>query len=189
MLNRIDPGRRNHPSVPAGGVPPAGQNRPSRLAETLRAEQNLQAQQRAVAANLIHRGRGESIDLRGRIENPTVQASIVSFKVDVGFVARIDAIAVWYSEPLVPMCRSVGWNLLVNGSRVPYIQNTEDTQRYDAVGDLARPIEIAPVWVQAGETVSIDVVPLYSFDCALVMIARLSGRLYRIDGPNILRED
>ncbi len=190
MTSRIDIGRRNHPAIPAGVTPPAGKAVSAEsVKQTLAAEAGIQANRRAVAASLIHRSRNESIDLRGRLENPTVQASIVSFAVLVGYVAKIDKIAVWFSEPLVAMSRSVGWNILVNGNRVPNIKNTEDAQRYDSVGDLAQPIEIDPVWIQANETVSIDVFPLSSFDCALTVVARMSGRLYEISGPHILREE
>jgi len=148
------------------------------------AEIQLAAQDRAYASAILHRGHEATVDVCGRITNPTAAADIVSFTVPQGQVAMIYQVAVWYSDPLVPRCNVVGWRLTVNNNPLPHVVNNTDGDLFYSSGDITRPMELHPVWVQSGQKVAIRCYPEAGFDWALRIQARMIGRLYNPSGHN-----
>lgn len=108
----------------------------------------------------------------GYINPPVAAADLVSYTVPAGRILKINQIVVWYSEPLLAMCKSIHWCITRGISRLP------DTGGYFPVGDLNNPLSIASIWAGANEKVAILITPNASWDIDVTLVGFLGGRLY-----------
>lgn len=135
---------------------------------------------------LVHLSKDTVVDLADYTRNPVdpgggVQAiiNLLSYVVPPGLVLKIDKVGITYSNPMVAMSQAVGWRVTVNGNRVPNIVAVTDGYMYSSFGEVNAPLEIAPLWVQSGETVAIQIYPRFGFNNQLTISGRLSGQLYK----------
>lgn len=142
---------------------------------------------------LIHLSNDTVVDISNYIRNPvdlggaTLPTTVVSYQVPTMLVLLINKIGVTYSNPMVSMSQCVGWRIVVNGNRVPNIVSTADDYSYSNFGSVHAPLEIEPLWVQAGQLVAVEVYPRFGFNSKLTVTARLSGRLYKPAVPELVR--
>lgn len=188
---RVIPSGRYKPPVPVGvfadGEAVSGAERLQEVA----AERSLAVEGRAISRSLAHRGYDEALDVSNQIEHPSdigAPINLIAFTVPNGMIAVIRKVGVYYSEPTVPMTLAVGWRIAVNNYRVPYVFHTGGTEDYcfTSFGDVSNPLEIEELWVQANQTVAIQVRAFFTFNDHCVMVGRLSGRLYKPANPNII---
>jgi len=186
---RVDVSRRYHPPVPTDVIADSARQTPGELNRERLIAREIEIKDRAVSRSLTHRGFDEALEVSAQIEHPAdtgAPMNLVAFTVPRGMVAVIDAIGVFYSEPIVPMTLAVGWRVAVNDYRVPYIVHTGGTEDYNftSFGDTISPMKIRELWVQADQTVAIQVRAFFTFNDHLIMIGRLSGRLFKPANPN-----
>jgi len=152
--------------------------------------QNIKS--RVLLESFIHRGSDETVDVTDYLLDPTGLGAIhtlVSFTVNIG-VAFFDHIAIVFSEPFVTYGQQIGWRLSVNAAQVVNIRNNTTAWRYVQCGDLSDPMGIKPVWVQSGETLSIEITttPINGvlFDQHLTVMGRLVGRIFKPATPILI---
>lgn len=150
-----------------------------RGAQTAEQFAGLKAKARAIGDALIHFGIDTPLDLIGEIENPTVTTNIVFLTVPNGQIARIERIALYYSDPAIAMMDVIGWRLTVNGNRVPNIKQIQSEFFFQSIGDMFTPMDIEPLIVQANNLVALEITVLGGFAGALTLTGRISGRLYK----------
>ena len=191
------PGRRHHPDVPLIN-PDYGRKLPdvAESAEITAASRSLDARARAAAESIVHYGHDETVDVTSQLINPVGVQLLVSFTVPTGLVAGINRIAVVYSNPFVGMTTSIGWRLVVNAARVENVLNVApflvagDDYNYSRYSDLSTPREISTVWIQSGQTISIEITDrVVPFNLHLVIAGRLAGRLYKPASPRLLMRE
>ncbi len=188
---RVDPARRNLQRLTPDQIP-AVQKELSDQEEILvrKAELEYKAKAKAIASGLIALGFDRVLDVVGTLENPDVVANLVAFTVPNNQIAMIDQIGVYYSDPTVAACIAIGWRIIVNVTEVPNIQVNNFIYRFSSIGDVMEPMKVRPFYVQAGQTVSIQIDPLSNkinaFDEHLTMMGRLSGEIYRPVSPDLL---
>jgi len=137
---------------------------------------------------LLHHGNDETVDIVDSVLNPTglVIIVLVSFTVPRGQVAYFDQVGVYYSEPIVCSSLAVGWRISVDGGQVPNIRHDTERWRFSNYGDIADPMSVKPIWVQSGQTISVELQPHWAgapFENHLTMIGRLTGLLYKPTAP------
>ena len=191
------PGRRTHPSIPLIN-PDYGRKLPdvAEPAEITAASRGIDARARAAAESIVHYGHDETVDITGQIANPVGVQLLVSVTVPTGLVAGINRMAVVYSNPFVGMTMSIGWRLVVNGARVEHVYNGAPfllggaDYNYSSYSGLSTPREISTVWVQSGQTISIEITDRAApFNLHLVIAGRLAGRLYKPASPRLLMRE
>ncbi len=188
---RIDLSRRYHTPVRTDELADSHKQTPAELARERQIAETLEIEGRALSRSLAHRGFDEALDISAQIEHPSdtgVPIVLVSYTVPRGLIAVIDSVGVSYSEPIVPMTLAVGWRIAVNDYRVPNIVHTGGTEDYKftSFGDIMNPMSIRELWVQADQTVAIQVRAFNTFNDHLIMVGRLSGRLFKPANPNVI---
>lgn len=188
---RVTISGRNKPGIPVGVYADGEAVSDAERVQEVLAERNLAVEGRAVSRSLAHRGYDEALDVSNQIEHPAdigAPINLVTFTVPNGMIAVVRKLGVYYSEPTVPMTLAVGWRVTVNNYRVPYIVHTGGTEDYcfTSFGDVANPLEVEELWVQANQTVAIQVRAFFTFNDHCVMVGRLSGRLFKPANPNII---
>lgn len=186
---------RNRPPVsPGQAVPPdkilAGEAAPLEVA---RMDEQLRARAVAFSQLIIHRSADETVDLVGQTRNPiaavpVVAVNVVTYQVPIGMVAVFDQIGITYSDPMVPMTQSVGWQLTINGLQVPNVQQTNPGQEYFwwSAGEVNNPMQMRELWVQQRETIQVQIYATNGFDEQLTVTGRLSGRIYKPGTPEVI---
>lgn len=183
------PGRRYHSQIE--DVNPASFYMPS-VSESGRAldraHADLTARRKAAAASLVHRGVDEPLDIFNVAIDPTVTAILVSFTVPDNQVARINRVAVVCSEPSVAMGLGVGWRVILDAAEIPYFKSQMPGFPYFPVvfGDLANPLLIEPLWIQANQTIAIELIVAAGFDIPVRVAGRLGGRLIKPASPTLV---
>lgn len=185
------PGRPYHPRVPlfpAGDLLGAEEGGASVRIEKAREE--IEARGRAVSLALVHRGVDEPVEAFNAITAPAAGAltTLVSFTVPQGMVGKFDRFGIVYSEPIVAANNAVGWRISINGGEVPYVRTNFPLFGYYqmCLGDMLTPWEIEPLWVQAAETIAIELWAVAGFVDYLVVLGRIGGRLYKPASPDIV---
>jgi len=189
----VVPGRRTTPPPPNEVVNPPPVRR---AGELIAANDRLMANSQVIKAAFFTRGYDECIDLVNLIQNPAdagvggtnYSVSVVNFTVPDGQVAIIDKIALVVSEPTVARCIYLGWRLTVNGNRVPNLVTAiPGFADYNPVsfGSIYDPISIEPLYIQSGQVVSLDVVPVLLFQERVTVIGRIAGRLVKPASPEL----
>lgn len=188
----VVPGRRHHPVI---SMPPESDltqaPAPSTVSDLDEAQRRLSAEANALGLALVHRGIDEVVDRFDIVINPTATQNLVTFTTPNNLVCKITELAVYCSEPGVAMGLGVGWRLTVNGGEVPYVGSNWAVYPYFpfAFGDLGNPVEIEPVWVQAGQTIAIELIVAAGFDVNVHIAGRLRGRLYKPATPYVGQGD
>jgi len=192
-VNRIMPGRLAlNQAVPAVGqtnvvpvVDPAAAQRSADAAAVAR------AQNTAALNALVSYGVDSVVDLTNYIVNPAdvtfpvvTPIQLLNFRVPIGLVLVVKKIGVTYSNPVVAMTQTVGWRVIVNGHRVPWIFQTTDDYFYTSYGTVSQPLEVEPLVVQSGSLLALEVYPRFAFANALTVSGRFSGKLLKPATPD-----
>jgi len=186
------PGRPHHPPVAELSAAQKDAFADQKSSECVRREiDSMQSRGQALRESLVHRGPDETVDVVDYIINPTgvVILNLVSFSIPPGMLAYFDQVGVYYSEAAFTMCLAIGWRLGIDGRQVPNINHLTENWRFSNCGDPASPLSIKPVWVQSGETISIQVQPswgAFTFQDHLTMVGRLTGRIYKPASPGLI---
>ena len=183
---------RNKPQIPEHS-PNLGLQLPQTLARTaniVEEQQKLSARGRAIMEAASHKGFNEVVDISGVLEDVQdtgagLSFTLVDYKVPPGQVARIEYLGVYYSNPVVPSMQSVGWRIMVNGKRLDNVVDSGNEYFYWSFGSISDPMKVQPIFVQSGQTIKISVTPRFLFNSKLLMIGRLSGRLYKPATPEL----
>lgn len=188
---RVDLSRRFGPPIDTSQLADAEVRPANDIHREEQITRDLALESRAVSRSLSHRGFDEALNVSRQIEHPTdtgAPIDLVTYTVPEGLVAVVNAVGVFYSEPIVPMTVSVGWRIVVNRGRVPNIIHTggNEDYYYTSFGDIMDPMPIRELWVQAGQTISIQVRAFFGFDDHLVMIGAMSGRIFKPANPNLI---
>ncbi len=136
-------------------------------------------------AGLIARGNIAPIDVTAILENPsaaTGSQNLVTYLAPAGVVAEIKELAIVFSEPVLSKMQVIGWRVTVNGATVPGIVTNAGLAslqyNFASCRDIFSPIKLAaPIIVQAGQVVAIEVTPLASFAAHVTVTGRLVGIL------------
>jgi hypothetical protein len=117
-----------------------------------------------------------------RAEVSNSELDLVSYTVKANQIVEVTGLAVYYSEPLVPMCQSVGWTVTINGGRVPNISHQTDLDFYYPIGSIDSPLAISPFWAQSGDVIAIHINPSIGWTGYLMMVGVIAGEVYRMAG-------
>ena len=185
------PGRPHHPQVAEVSASQAGAFADRKISEFVRDEIDATKYKRqAWRESLVHRGPDETVDVVDYVLNPTaVIVTLVAFTVPNGMLAYFDQVGVYYSEAICTMCLAVGWRLSIDDRQVPNINHLTENWRFSNCGDPSIPLKIKPIWVQSGETISVQVQPVWDavdFLNHLTMSGRLTGRIYKPATPGLI---
>lgn len=156
---------------------------PERVEKSL---EELQARSLAMSRSMIHYGTDKIFDRVQTSLDPNLITGakvgfdpLVSFQVPDSLVLQITQIGVYYSDPVVSKCiDAVGWRIVVDDGRISYISDPDDEYFYLSLGDVQRPTKIDHLWIQSGETISIELHTASTFNEHITLTGRMSGRLY-----------
>jgi hypothetical protein len=152
----------------------------------------LQTQALATRGLYLHKGADESLDLNNFITNPvnpaavTLELELLGYTVPSGLILYIDKVAIVFSSAIIPQSRAIGWRVMVSGSRVLNVLDPVNERFYYSMGALDEPKELAPIWVQAGDRISIVLTLEALYNDAVVISGRLSGKLIKPASPELL---
>ncbi len=183
------PGRPHHPGIlPVGGIAVMSEPDGAAGIRLHKAESELRARSKAAALALIHRGVDEIVDRFDVVVDPTVTQNLVTYTTPDSLVCKISRVAVLCSEPAVAMGLGIGWRLTLNGNELPYVNSAWALFRYFPVvfGDLGNPMRVEPIWVQANETIAVELIVAAGFDVKVLIAGRLGGQLYKPATPETL---
>lgn len=187
MNRRKVPGRRYHPDVlafsPNIGIDLPNQAKPEQVQKSL---EMLRARSLAMAQEMIHYGTDKVVDRVQTTVDPNLITGIkvgfdplIAFTVPDSQILEITRIGVYYSEAAVAKCvDAVGWRVVVDDGRVSYISDPVDEYFYLSLGDVQRPSHLDHLWIQSGETISLELHTNTAFNEHITLTGRLSGRLY-----------
>ncbi len=192
MFQKKTTTNRNKPPI-LSHSPNIGRGKPESIARTnniFDAQNKLLANSRAIMEAATHKGFNEVVDITGVLEDvqdtgANLSFPLVSFTVPQGQVARMEYIGVYYSNPVVPSMQSVGWRVMVDESRLDNVVDNVNEYFYWSFGSVSDPMKVQPIFVQSGQVISISVTPRFLFNSKLMMIGRLSGRLYKPATPEL----
>jgi len=188
-------GRRNYPAVPSINAQ-AGDlmTQPAAGGQVEAISGELRTQALATRGLYLHKGADECLDLDNFIINPvnpaavTLELELLGYTVPSGLILYIDKVGIVFSSALIPQSRAIGWRVMVSGSRVLNIldPNPLNERFYYSMGALDEPKELAPIWIQAGDRISIvlTLAPLYND--AVVISGRLSGKIIKPASPELI---
>jgi hypothetical protein len=153
----------------------------------------LKTQALAARGLYLHKGADESLDLNNFITNPvnpalfvTLELELLGYTVPPGLILYIDKVGIVFSSALIPQSQAIGWRVMVSGSRVLNILDPVNERFYYSMGALDEPKELAPIWVQAGDRISIVLTLAANYNTAVVISGRLSGKLIKPASPELL---
>lgn len=187
-------GRRNYPAVPSINAQ-AGDlmTQPAAGGQVEAVSSELQTQALAARGLYLHKGADECLDLDNFITNPvnpalfvTLELELLGYTVPSGLILYIDKVGIVFSSAIIPQSRAIGWRVMVSGSRVLNVLDPVNERFYYSMGALDEPKEIAPIWVQAGDRISIVLTLAATYDTAVVISGRLSGKLIKPASPELL---
>lgn len=100
-----------------------------------------------------------------RFPAPGIAASVTTYTVPGSVVLELQHIDFFYSEPYLFGSQQFGWRIAVDGNQLPLFASTGFARNDYSHGPLiptgtGGAAEMPPVYVQSGQTVSIDVVEL-----------------------------
>jgi hypothetical protein len=157
------------------------------------AESNrLNIQATAARPMYLHKGADESLDLNNFITNPVnpaavaIELELLGYTVPSGLILYIDKVGIVFSSAIIPQSRAIGWRVMVSGSRVLNILDPVNERFYYSMGALDEPKELAPIWVQAGDRISIVLTLAALYNSAIVISGRLSGKLIKPASPELI---
>ena len=160
---------------------------PTRLAEIKDA---LLTKSVVESTSILHRGPFETMYMSDqRVPTPAqwnnVPFPVLSYRVAPGYTLAVDALSMTYSESVLGQSSAVGWRLSIDGMRVPNMLRAQILGlewSLGTLGDALHPVSINPVWVQANQTVVLEVSDLTGTMTEWICLtAVLSGKLY----PNV----
>ena len=181
------PGRRYHPDVqllsPNINLELPDQADPEQVQLALA---NLRARNLAMSREMIHYGTDKIVDQVQTVVDPNLITGakvgfdpLVSFTVPDNQILSVTRIGVYYSDPVVAKSvDAVGWRVVVDSGRVAYISDPVDEYFYLSLGDVQRPSHIDHLWLQSGETISLELHTDSAFNEHITLTGRISGRLY-----------
>jgi hypothetical protein len=177
------PGRRNNPDI---SRPEAIDNNLMPLVFETRQETDRRTASMASQYNaLIHRGYDETLDLNGALYNPRFgndRYNVVQFQMPDGLVGYINQVALIFSEPVLAQCGVWNWGITINNGLVPYCGDINAFWNTAGIGEIARPIKVAPIWVQSGQVVAVTIystVGLIFLTESYTIHARIAGGLIK----------
>lgn len=183
--------RKGRPPIPS--LPPdLGRrlNTNEARAKSIEVAQFMRDRAVAIGQLMLERNVNEVFDLQGTVYNPVATVpvtgnAVVEFTVPRGQVLMVNKIGISYSDPFIGQVISLGWWLTVGDRRVPYVDQTTPGLDYFYFShhQLVGSTDINPLWIQAGETVAIQVYPDNGFDEQVTVMATLNGQLYKIGAP------
>lgn len=150
------------------------------------AQADLAAEAKAIGLALAHKGTDESLSVFNFSEVIWALApvTILTYQVPVGQVAKVNRVAVFIDNPAAwALNTGIGWRILVNGLMLSNLFACQPAGSAGywplPVGDLMTPLEIEPIWLQATETITIELGPAAGYDDILAYGAYIGGRLYK----------
>jgi len=185
----VVPGRRHHPVI---SMPPESDltqaPAPSTVSDLDEAQRRLSAEAKALSLALVHRGTDEILSLYNYLEDIFVIApfTLLSYTIPASMVAKINKFAVFFDNPTA--WSGVGWRILVNGHLIPHITSASAGSAgywQTPVGDLISPLEIEPIWLQANETIIVELGSPVVFQELFSAGAYFGGRLYKPASANL----
>ena len=185
------PGRPHHPQVAEVSASQKEAFADRKVSEFVRDEIDaMKYKRQAWRESLVHRGPDETVDVVDYLLNPQgAIVTLVAFTVPNGMLAYFDRVGVYYSEPICTTGLAVGWRLSIDDRQIPNINHLTENWRFSNCGDPSSPLEVKPVWVQSGETISVQVQPAWAgvdFQNHLTMIGRLTGLIYKPATPGLI---
>ena len=185
------PGRPHHPPVAEVSEAQKDAFADRKISDHVQGEIDaMKYKRQAWRESLVHRGPDETVDVVDYLLNPTAAiASLVSFTVPNGMLAYFDQVGVYYSEGACTMCLAIGWRISIDERQVPNINHLTENWRFSNCGDPSSPLKLKPIWVQSGETISVQVQPVWAgvdFQNHLTMSGRLTGRIYKPATPGLI---
>lgn len=146
----------------------------------------------AISQMLTNKSHNEAFDLQGTAYNPvavvpTVGTPVVFFTVPEGQVLKLTQIGIQYSDPFIGQTISLGWWLTVNGSKVPFVAQVTPGLDffYYTHYQMTQGTTLNPLWIQAGETVAMEVYPVNGFAEQVTIMAGMKGYLYQIGSGEV----
>lgn len=191
MVRNQPRGLTHHPGIEIDYSKSAIINRDQASAVKIEADmQSILDRSRAMKESFVHRGPDETVDVVDYILNPNFGiVTLVSFTIPDSMVGYFDAIGVFYSEPICTTSLAIGWRVSIDNFQVPNINHLTENWRFSNFGDMSDPMKVKPIWVQSGETISVEVQPFMGgigFNAHLTMMGRLTGRLYKPATPELI---
>jgi len=141
------------------------------------------------SSEVLHRGPYETLYITDqRIPTPAqwnaLAFTVLQFTVPLAYVLALTELGVAYSESVLAQSTAVGWRLTIDNVHVPNVIRSQITfpgndWAVGCLGDGARTVGINPVWVQANQTVQLQVTDLTGTMTEFVCITGiLAGKLY-----------
>jgi hypothetical protein len=145
---------------------------------------------RSEALALLHATIDQAIEVQDVLTNPSGTVTLTEITVPDGFVARIDALAVVYSNPHYAQNSTIGWKVLIDDRSPANWKSSFSDSRllYWSVGSIEQPLDITPLPVRPGGKFAIVVVTPASFDDALSISSRVRGEMLPVAVPGLSEE-
>jgi hypothetical protein len=141
----------------------------------------------ALSQMLVNKSHFQAFDIQGTFFNPIATVpvtgnTVVGFTVPDGQVLKLTEIGIQYSDPFIGQTISLGWWLTVDESKVPYVDQVTPGLDffYYSHHQMIQGTTLNPLWIQAGETVALQVYPVNGFDEQVTIMANMKGNLYQI---------
>ena len=172
---KAGPVQRAHVLTPPGQIVPGPALTPGASIDPARFKQ------RARSTAVLATSQTESLFLvRSRISAAVVPFDLIAYTVPQMTVLTLTKLDVLISDPILAQSVGIGWQVNIDGARVPNIGNTDPITDdfYFSFGDVGDPLEVEPFNVQNGQTIALQITAAVGEFC--ILTGMIQGKLTRL---------